>query len=405
MNKKICVVSQVFPVAKDDHFASWILFLLNKLHKKGLDFHVVAPHKPGSKVHEKMEEGIEVTRFKYAPEKLETIAYTGAMVEQVKKSFMNKLLFFAFMGSFLLSTLRVARREKPQLMHAHFWVIGGVVAWVASNVLKIPYVVNLHGTDAFLIRKIPALKFLANRVLGRASAIFTVSSALKECIVEETTVNEDKIFVVSMPVHEDIFHFHDRQHIVLEKKINLLSVGRLIDYKGHQHAIKAISLLKDQYDITLKIIGVGPNKDDLLALAAQLGVADNVVIQPPVTPEALFLEYRKTDMILHIPVVDANLVTEGLGMIVLEAFRCGVPVIGSRCGGVPEMVIDGETGILVDEGDAQAIASGIDKYAGDVDFRKKVITNAVKKYDHDFSQKSIINRTMNGYFYRASRKE
>jgi glycosyltransferase involved in cell wall biosynthesis len=82
-----------------------------------------------------------------------------------------------------------------------------------------------------------------------------------------------------------------------------------------------------------------------------------------------------------------------------------VPVIGSRCGGVPEMVIDGETGILVDEGDAQAIASGIDKYAGDVDFRKKVITNAVKKYDHDFSQKSIINRTMNGYFYRASRKE
>jgi len=384
-------------MGKDDHFASWILFLLKRLHREKMNFHVVAPHRPGAKSHETMAPGIEVSRFRYAPESLEKIAYTGNMFENVKKNLINKILFLSFMGCFLKNTCQVLLKEKPRLMHAHFWIIGGVIAWISSILFKIPYTVTIHGTDGFLIKKIPVVKFLANRVLGKAFAVFTVSSLLKKCIVAETIVDEKRVFIASMPVREDIFHLIEKEHRVLNQKIRLLSVGRLIDYKGHHHAVKAVSILKDTHDVCLKIIGVGPNKEELQELATKLGVKDRISICEPVSPGELFGEYQKTDIIIHAPVVDANEVTEGLGMIVLEAFRCGVPVIGSNCGGVPEMVIDEKTGILVDGGDAAGIAAGIARYAQDVDFRKKMIKTAAEKYRKEYSLDQIVDKTMEQY--------
>jgi glycosyltransferase involved in cell wall biosynthesis len=143
---------------------------------------------------------------------------------------------------------------------------------------------------------------------------------------------------------------------IAEERPIILHVARLVEVKGTVHLLRGFARLGDRH-AELVIIGDGPLAKQLAAEAATLGIAARVRFLGAL-PQAEVLGWMRQAAMLVLPSVRTSTGRiEGLGMVVLEAAASGVPVIGSDIGGIPEAVIDGETGFLVPERDEAALAS------------------------------------------------
>ena len=137
--------------------------------------------------------------------------------------------------------------------------------------------------------------------------------------------------------------------------------------KGHDMVIRALPLLcKSTSDFTYLIVGDGPYRDNLEALAADLGVHEQVVFAGHLTDEILPDVYALCDVFV-MPSRDNSMLCdiEGFGLVFLEANACGKPVIGGRSGGIPDAVVDGVTGILVRPDDPEDIADALKRILND----------------------------------------
>jgi phosphatidylinositol alpha-1,6-mannosyltransferase len=152
----------------------------------------------------------------------------------------------------------------------------------------------------------------------------------------------------------------------------LLSVGFLIKQKGHETAIRALpSLVKEWPDLRYLVVGDGPERGRLESLAAELGVAANVSFLGRVPEAELLAAYKAADVYVQ-PSVVVDGVTEGYGISFVEAGAAGLPVVGGRCGGVIEAVVDGVTGFLVTPGDAPDFARAVSTLLRDGDLRRRM---------------------------------
>src|SRR5881396_2926147 len=131
----------------------------------------------------------------------------------------------------------------------------------------------------------------------------------------------------------------------------VLFVGRLVERKGVAHLIEAIARLGPTGP-PLEIVGEGPERPALEALAQRLGVAQQVMFRGKVAPHELQASYARAAVCVLPSVLDTRGDTEGLGVVLLEAMNHGTPVIASRVGGIPDIVEDGVSGLLVPPGDA-----------------------------------------------------
>jgi phosphatidylinositol alpha-1,6-mannosyltransferase len=143
-----------------------------------------------------------------------------------------------------------------------------------------------------------------------------------------------------------------RQKLLKERQQDrvILSVGNLVDRKGHDTTIRALAkLLPSLPDVTYLIVGEGPYRPQLEALAAELNVQDHVVFAGRQADADLAEVYALSDLFVMASreQLEAKDV-EGFGIVYLEAAACEKPVVGGRSGGVPEAVVDGVTGLLVD---------------------------------------------------------
>ena len=142
-----------------------------------------------------------------------------------------------------------------------------------------------------------------------------------------------------------------------EERPAILHVARLVEVKGTRYLLRAFAALPRRYDsVQLVIIGEGPLRRQLQALAASLGVRDRVEFLGAL-PRADVLSWTRKSAMLVLPGVRTSSGREeGLGMVLLEAAATGLPIIGSRVGGIPECILDGHTGFLVPERDEHTLA-------------------------------------------------
>ncbi len=120
----VCFLTHTFPRLEGDALGSFLLNLGMGLQAQGVRVIVVAPHGPGLKESAEIG-GLAVHRFRYAPERLERLAYRGNMHELVAASWLNRFLFLVLILAFFWAALRVVTRGRCQLIHAHWWVPGG----------------------------------------------------------------------------------------------------------------------------------------------------------------------------------------------------------------------------------------------------------------------------------------
>ena len=254
--------------------------------------------------------------------------------------------------------LRLMEHQRPSLIHAHFGIEGVSALSIAAE-LKIPLVTTFHGFDATLATYAmlgsPAyFRYpLSRRKLARQGGLFLCASSFIR----------RKLLAMGFPEARTHTHYIgvDCQAIRLrgdaEERPVILHVARLVEVKGTRYLLRAFAALARRYDsVHLVIIGDGPLRRQLQALSASLGLRDRVEFLGAL-PHANVLSWARKAALLVLPGVRTRTGREeGLGMVLLEAAATGVPIIGSRLGGIPECILDGQTGFLVPERDEHALA-------------------------------------------------
>jgi glycosyltransferase involved in cell wall biosynthesis len=139
----------------------------------------------------------------------------------------------------------------------------------------------------------------------------------------------------------------------------LFTLGRLVELKGHRHLIDALAILNAELRPHLVIGGDGPLRCQLEEHARSRGLADNVTFTGTLPHHMTPAYYAASHIYVQPSIIDSDGNTEGLGLAVMEAMSCGTPCIGSRVGGIPDIITDGTNGFLVNQADPSAMASAI----------------------------------------------
>ena len=254
--------------------------------------------------------------------------------------------------------LRLLGRRRPSLIHAHFG-IEGVSALGLAMRLKIPLVTTFHGFDATLkthaMLGSPAwFRYpLLRRKLAREGNLFLCASSFIRQKLLETGFPESRTHTHYIGVDCQTI----RPRADFEETPLILHVARLVEVKGTRYLLRAFATVARKYDrVRLLIIGDGPLRRQLHALTASLGMRDRVEFLGAVPHVAVLSWMRKAAMLVLPGIRTATGREEGLGMVLLEAAATGLPIIGSRVGGIPECMLEGKTGFLVPERDEDALA-------------------------------------------------
>lgn len=346
---RVLFLAHSFPRFAGDPVGSFILRLAVALRPLGVRVEVVAPAAPGVPAHDELE-GIRVRRFRYAPRSMETLAYTGTMRTQVRDSWSGRLALGGLFASELAAVVRESRRFRPHLLHAHWWLPGGLVASLAGAPMRLPTVTTLHGSDLRLALGSPVAARLFRFVARRSAALTTVSRWLAD---EAHALAPDvRPAVAPMPILPDLFQPGG------ERPPNrLLFVGKLNPQKGITHLLRAMQLMREPATLDI-VVGVGSREEETRRLAAELAVADRLTWHPLLEQAALAKLYREVTALV-VPAID-----EGLGLTAVEALMCETPVVAFASGGLTDIVIPGRTGLLAPAGDAAALALQLDALLG-----------------------------------------
>lgn len=238
------------------------------------------------------------------------------------------------------------------LIDAHYYYPDGVAAGIIARKLGKPFVVTARGTDLNLIPAYAYPRQLILRTAAAASASIGVCQALMDGL-QALGADPSKLHTLRNGVNLELFKPESRslarQRVGLADQAKiLLSVGHLVERKGHHIAIKALRLLPT--DVYLVIVGAGPERAALARLALKIGVAERVRFAGVVAQADLKWWYSAADALCLCSS------REGWANVLLEAMACGTPVIATNIWGTPEVVSTPHAGVLMRCRSAQGLA-------------------------------------------------
>jgi glycosyltransferase involved in cell wall biosynthesis len=370
------------------------------LKKAGVQVQVLAPAYKGLKSHE--IDGTKVNRFRYAPASLEMLTHEeGAPSKMASKPWLQ-LLAIPYIISGFFKCIAICRKWRPDIIHAHWPFPHAYIALGAAKLFRIPLVLNFHGAELLLIRKKKWVRPLLKFAIGQAQAVFANSSFTAGRIMAIRDVNVEwspygtTLETRAAPSSGGHPHIAPEPHAV-NGKFKILFVGRHIERKGICYLIESAKHLpKDQFEI--RIVGVGDLTEELKKQAASMPPESaEIIFTGKLSPEALASEYRTANVFTLPAIVDSKGDTEGLGVVLIEAMELGLPVVASNVGGIPDVVINGVSGILVPEKDPEALANAFKKLAADAGLVRDLLAGAQKHIAACFSWDKIIERQIQAY--------
>jgi glycosyltransferase involved in cell wall biosynthesis len=242
-----------------------------------------------------------------------------------------------------------------------------------------------HNDDPF---RAGTFRFVERVLAARTSRVIAITEALRQFCVERVGLPADKLEVVHYGLDAPPEAWGPNPDLDLPKGARLLvAVSRLEEQKGLDVALRALAQLPPE--AVLVVLGEGPQRAELEALARQLGVADRVRLPGRVGDVAALL--RQAELLVH----PAR--WEGFGLALLEAMLCAKPIVASRVSSIPELVADGETGLLVPPDDAAALATAIGILLEDVELATRMGAAGKARAQERFSVARMARRTVEVY--------
>jgi len=246
------------------------------------------------------------------------------------------------------------------IIHCHFGpngILGVLLREVGA--IKGKIVTTFHGYDmsAYIRRRGENVYSL---LFKKGDLFLCVSNHWKEKLIK-LGCDRGKIIVHRAGIDLRKFEYTPR---CLQKgeKVKILTVGRLVEKKGHKYAIKAIAKVigRGSSDLEYIIVGDGPLRSELETLVSKLGIRKNVKFLGCVSDEKLLTLYKNSHIFLLPSITASNGDKEGIPVVLMEAQATGMPIISTWHSGIPELVRDGTSGFLVPEKDVDALAEKLE---------------------------------------------
>jgi len=268
------------------------------------------------------------------------------------------------------------RAFMPDVVHAHFATDPTTVAAELANDADVPFTFTAHGYDIY--RRPPA--DFARRA-ARAAAVVTVSHANARSITTRFGVDDARVRVI--PCGVDTARFHPNGPAASPPAV--VTVARLVPVKNLGLLLDACALLRTRgIPFRAVLVGDGRMRDELTATRDRLGLSDTVELAGAATQERVVRFWQ------HAAVAALTSESEGMPVSLMEAGACGVPTVATAVGGVPELIEDGATGILVPPGDSAALAAALERLLCDRELASRLGAAARHRVEERFSLRGQV---------------
>ena len=283
-----------------------------------------------------------------------------------------------------------ARKYELDLVHVHYAIPHATSAWVACEMLQgerdLKIVTTLHGTDITLVGLHPSFQAITQFSILRSHGLTAVSEFLKRETIRDFSVPEDRIEVVPNFVDTRIYRpglkpCH-RATLAPEGEKIVMHISNFRPVKRVEDVIEVFASILKKIPSRLVLVGDGPDRPRARLRVEELGLQDRVAFLGEYTPVQELLSCA--DLFL-LPSE-----SESFGLAALEAMACGSPVIASRVGGLPEVIIDGETGYLCEPGDIDDMGAAGVRVLGDDKHWKELSDAGRSLAVKNFSSERIV---------------
>lgn len=396
-----------FPRHPGDVITPWMVELVRRSRERGMDARVLAPAYRGDGATE--VEGIPVRRFRYAPAAWETLTHDETVPDRIRRSPAYAALVPPYLAGGIAAALREGR-ERPDVVHVHWpmphalfgaaarWASGGTSALVCSF-----YSVELTWVSRRMRWLLPFLRWSART----ADAVTAISGPTADLVREVADV-EVRVVPFAAAVGGGPDEGAPPPRVPLSggpgEPLELLFVGRLVERKGVEFLVRALPAILSRRPARLTVVGEGEWEPVITEAVRASGVGEQVRFTGYVSGETLAELYRKTDLFVLPAVVDRKGDTEGLGVVLLEAMRQGRPVLASRVGGIPDIVVHDRSGWLVPPRDPAALAEAVEHIASDPERTRRVAREGRRRAEEDFSWERVLDGLEEAYAAALARR-
>ena len=323
----------------------------------------------------------------------------GVSVYRINLLKFRRLGSIAYPPPMLWKLLLLNRANHYDLIHSIGEIAACEVGTIGKKLMQRPHLMTLQGgylTKGFRNRltEIVVSGFVKWN-LRNADVVHAISQKLAQ---NARRFGAKRVVVIPNGVNGSIFKSMDRKKLreqygfSIDAKI-VVSVARLVPVKGLDYLIKAVSLLlQTDNKINLLIIGDGSQRAELEELISELKLDNRVRLMGTIPHEQIAGFLNQADVFV-LPSL-----SEGLGIAIIEAMACGIPVIGTNVDGIPDIIKDNDNGVLVPPGDAEALAGAIDKLLQDEELRGRLVVRGLEEVEQRFQWKNIYQQVRQVYF-------
>ncbi len=276
------------------------------------------------------------------------------------------------LGIFPKSVLFASQMEAENInhIHAHFASHPAAAGFIIHRLVGITYSFTAHGSDLHRDRHMLYEK------VTEAAFVVAISNYNKEMIISECQGKyQDKVKVIHCGVDTEVFRFRSGEtlHEKGRDPFMILCVGTLHEVKGQAYLIEACRKLHESgIDFVCHFVGDGPDKSALTELAAQSGLTEKMCFHGLQKQERIAQLLQDADVLVAPSVPTSDGRREGIPVVLIEAMSSGVPIVASDISGIPELVLNEATGLLVPPRDAAALANALERYYRDPLLRRRL---------------------------------
>jgi glycosyltransferase involved in cell wall biosynthesis len=399
-NRKIAVVLKGYPRLSETFIAQELL----GLERAGHDLVLVALRRPTDlkrhPVHEEIRAAVH-----YLPEYLHDEPW------RVLRALMKSLPeagFWRALGPFLHDLLRDRTRNRvrrfgqalvlvaewpgdARWLHAHFIHTPASVTAYASMIAGVPWTCSAHAKDIWT-----SSDWELSEKLGRARWTVTCTRSGFEHL-KSLTSEKSRVHLSYHGLDLDRFPVFDGDHSRRDgsdpgEPVRIMSVGRAVAKKGFDILLKALSLLHADLNWRFEHIGAGDLTKDLRAMAGELGLADRVRWNGALDQKDVLARYRDSDIFALACRIAADGDRDGLPNVLVEASSQRLACISTAVSGVPELLEDGENGLVVPPEDPRTLAAALERLIRDPDLRRRLGAAAEKRVRAEFDHHSSVGQ-------------
>jgi glycosyltransferase involved in cell wall biosynthesis len=350
VRKRLLILTTTFPRWQGDTEPAFVLELSRRLARR-FEVTVLAPHCLGAAPKEEFD-GLRVIRYRYAPEALETLAYNGGIMQNLRRARWKYLLVPLLLLAQAARASALLRASQYDLIHAHWLLPQGQAALWARHGKHPSLLCTSHGGDLYALARGIAGKIM-RRVARKADFVTVVSEAMHRHVIEQGIAVRGLEVIPMGADLTGLFTPGSEARATHE----LLFVGRLVPKKGGEVLIRALAIVARQNpQVRLRIVGNGPERAALEQLVGDLGLSGHIEFVGALPQTALPQAYRHCTALVFPSVVAADNDQEGLGLVLVEALGCECPVICSDLEATRDVVAHGVTGLHYPPGDHNALA-------------------------------------------------